>query len=85
VAEEEDQEPPEIGPIGFVPDIMADAKLFEWAGIGFGEQETYRIMKSLKKLSTDSAATNVRFFGKIYGTEKDYYIAEAAVEGGDDE
>jgi radial spoke head protein 4A len=33
-------------------------------------------------LSTDSTATNVRFFGKIYGTETDYYIAEGMYEGG---
>lgn len=48
MAEEEGEEPPEVGPIGFVPDLLADSKLFEWAGIGFGEQETYRIMKSIK-------------------------------------
>jgi len=37
-----------VNPIGFVPDLMEDAKVIEWAGIGFGEIETYRIMKSLK-------------------------------------
>jgi hypothetical protein len=56
----------------------------EWAGLGFGETETYRIQKSLKKLATDSGAKNVRFFGKIYGTEKDYYIAEGSLEGDDE-
>lgn len=40
-------------------------------------------MKSLKKLSTDSTAQNIRFFGKIYGTERDYYIAEGTLEGDD--
>ena len=42
-------------------------------------------MKSLKKLSQETSAGNVRFFGKIYGTEKDYYIAEGTLEGGDEE
>ena len=63
---------------------MADSALFEWAGVGFGEQESYRIMLSLKKLATESGAGNIRFFGKIYGTEKDYYIAEGTLEGEDE-
>ena len=71
VGDEEGEEPAEAGPVGNVPDLMADAKVFEWAGVGFGEYETYRLMKSLKKLATTSGAGNVRFFGKIYGTEQD--------------
>lgn len=35
---------------------------------------------SLKKLATESAATNLAFFGKIRGTVTDYYIIEATVE-----
>ena len=84
-AEEEGDEPPEVGPVGNVPDLLADSKIFEWAGIGFGEAETYRLMKSMKKLATDSQATNLRFFGKIYGTEKDYYVIEGVAEGGEEE
>lgn len=64
---------------------MTDAKVFEWAGIGFGEHETYRLQKSLKKLAQDSGAGNVTFFGKIYGSEKDYYVAEGTLEGGEEE
>lgn len=59
-------------------------KLLQYAGIGFGEIETYRLQKSLKKLSTDSNASSLRFWGKISGIEKDYYIVEAVVEGDDD-
>lgn len=64
---------------------MAESKVFEWAGIGFGEQESYCIQKSLKKLSTDSQAQQVRFWGKIHGTEKDYIIAEGILEGEDEQ
>ena len=48
--EEEGGEPEaaEVGPIGNVADLIADQRIYEWAGIGFGEIETYRIMKSLK-------------------------------------
>jgi len=48
---------------------MADSRIFAWAGVGFGEMETYRLQKSMKKLATDSGATNLRFFGKIRGTK----------------
>lgn len=27
-----------------------------------------------------TGATNLRFFGKFYGTEKDYYVAEGTAE-----
>lgn len=37
-----------MNPIGFVPDLMEESRIFEWGGVGFGEIETYRIMKSLK-------------------------------------
>jgi hypothetical protein len=30
-----------------VPDIQEEARLFEKFGLGFGEEETYRIFKSL--------------------------------------
>lgn len=60
---------------------MSNAKLWQWAGIGFGEQETYRLQKSLKQLAAKVSATQLTFFGKITGTESDYYIAEGVVEG----
>lgn len=66
--------------------MLADVKIFQWAGIGFGEQETYRLQKSLKKLATETGAGKLRFFGKILGTQKDYYIVEATgIEAGEDE
>lgn len=64
--------------------MIADSKIYEWAGLGFGEIETYRIMKSLKQLSKESGAGFIRFFGKITGTERDYYVAEGTLEGGDE-
>ena len=38
----------------------------------------------MKKLAADSGAGKLRFFGKIRGTEKDYYVAEGELEGGDE-
>ena len=79
--EEEDAEPEEVPPVGFVPDLLSDAQIYQWAGVGFGQQEIYRLQKSLKKLAGDSGASRLRFFGKIRGTEQDYYIAEGEAEG----
>ena len=47
---EGEEEPPaeDLKTLGFVPDLLSDLKVFEWAGVGFGEIESYRIMKSLK-------------------------------------
>lgn len=35
--DEESEEPPELNPIGYVPDLMSDYKIYEQAGISFGE------------------------------------------------
>ena len=74
----------EVVPVGFVADLVADQKLLEWAGIGFGEIESYRIMRSLKGLAKESGSSQIRFFGKIFGTERDYYVAEGVLDGGDE-
>lgn len=84
-ASEEGGEEADAGaPIGTVQDLMSERHIYQWAGIGFGEQEVYRLQKSLKKLATDRAAKSLRFFGKVYGLHSDYYIVEADVEGGDE-
>jgi len=82
--EEGEEAAEEVGPVGFVQDMRADSRQWQWAGIGFGEQETYRLQMHLKKLSKDSNATMCRFFGKILGTERDYYIAETQVEAAEE-
>ena len=37
--------------VGTVPDLLEDAQVFEWAGFGFGQQELYRLQKSLNGLA----------------------------------
>lgn len=68
------------GPVGNVPDILADSKTWQWAGISFGEYDTLLLQKSLKKLVAKAGATQLRFWGKIKGTKDDYYVAEAVKE-----
>ena len=64
---------------------MSESRIFQWAGIGFGEQETYRLQKSIKKLAAAKPHKSLRFFGKIFGTVSDYYVIEAVGDAGDDE
>ena len=71
------------GPISNLPDVQADAKIWALAGVGFGEYENMLLQKSLKSLITSSGATQARLWGKIRGTEKDYFIAEGALEAGE--
>jgi len=49
--------------------------MLEWAGVSFGEDITFMIQKSLKRLATLSGADSLKFFGKIYGTKQDYWVA----------
>ncbi|EGR31624.1 radial spoke head protein, putative [Ichthyophthirius multifiliis] len=79
---EEDNLAP-IGPIGYVPNFMEESKWFEWAGVGFGEELSYRIFRSLTVLSNskkEKNLKNVRLWGKIHGSQKDYYIAEGQAD-----
>ena len=39
----------------------------------------------MKKLAAESGASKLRFFGLIRGTQKDYYVAEGELEGGEEE
>ena len=76
-----------------MPDLTCDNKhLYPHASISFGEYGAYILQKSLKDLCLKTAATNLRFWGKIRGTKQDYYIAEVTAdatgggeEGGEEE
>ena len=43
------------------------------------------LMRSLKNLAKQTGATNIRLWGKILGSERDYFIAEGTFDGGQDE
>ena len=72
-------------PIGNIHDLLADSKIWQFAGVGFGEYDTMLLQKSMKKLIQTSGSAHLRFWGKIKGTEKDYYVAEGALEAGEAE
>ena len=50
-----------------IPNVMDEARIFEWAGISFGEEESYKLSKALKRLAVLSGASRLRFWGKILG------------------
>ena len=34
--------------IFIIPNINEEARMFEWAGVGFGEEETFKLSKAIK-------------------------------------
>lgn len=54
--------------------------MLEWANIGFGEEETYKLQHSLKRHFIMSGSARGRFAGKIYGSQKDYWIAVGVLD-----
>jgi hypothetical protein len=83
--EEGNEVPVENTPIAFLPDLRSDSKIYEWAGISFGEYETMLLQKNLMKHVVASGATTMRLWGKIRGSQKDYFIAEGTLEGAAEE
>lgn len=77
VEEEEEEEEKEQAPI---PDIVSDIKLLSAADVKLDELLAYRMMLSIQKLATSKELQNVKFWGVIRGTQKDYYVVEAKLE-----
>jgi len=66
----------EVKALGALPDLLNDAQILELASVGFGREETLLLQKSLTQLAARTQAQSLRFWGKILGTERDYYVAE---------
>lgn len=64
----------------YMDDVMAQAKLFEWGGVSFSDDEWYKIQMAMKKLLIENDCEYIRFFGKIYGTKSDYYIIQGLLK-----
>ncbi|CAE7284343.1 pom1 [Symbiodinium natans] len=80
----EAMEHPFLAP-GRIPDFTEDAEMLSWAGVGLGEAESYKVMCSMRNLAANQkdGLNKLRFWGKILGTEADYYVAEAQRDGGE--
>jgi len=77
LTKKEGEEVTPVTQVGFVPEYYNLFQIFEWLGISIGEKESYLLTNSLRNLANQKNLPNVTFWGKIYGTEKDYFIAEA--------
>ena len=75
-AEGEGAEKVPVTNVNFVPDYVDLFNKFSFCGISLGTKESLLLTNSLRNLSSTLGNGNVSFFGKIYGTEKDYYVAE---------
>ena len=74
--------PEPFGPVGNVPEYYSIFQTLEWVGISIGAKESYLLTNSLRNYLAKKGLSSIKFWGKIYGTQKDYFIAEAlAVEG----
>lgn len=70
----------DVIPVCLVPNFIAEAEMLSWAGVGFGDVESYKIMCSMRNLAakeSEAGLTKLRFWGKVLGTDADYYVAEA--------
>eukprot|EP00294_Goniomonas_avonlea_P003091 CAMPEP_0114557750 /NCGR_PEP_ID=MMETSP0114-20121206/10001_1 /TAXON_ID=31324 /ORGANISM="Goniomonas sp, Strain m" /LENGTH=486 /DNA_ID=CAMNT_0001743067 /DNA_START=59 /DNA_END=1519 /DNA_ORIENTATION=- len=65
------------------PDTASDLAQLEWTGMGFGRQEVFRLHIALQHLSKKEPVDIVRFWGKIFGTINNYYIAEVVYKDGE--
>ena len=63
-------------------DCCRTGYFFEQAGIGFGQEETFRIFLALKSLAMECTFVSVRFWGKIFGVKANYYIVETEYREG---
>ena len=64
----------------YMEDILHHASILEWIGINFNQTEWYKIRLAMKKLLIENKCEFIRFFGKIYGINSDYYIIQGIVK-----
>ena len=60
-------------------DILNQSKLLEWAGITFTKLEWYKIKVIMNKLLNEKISY-LKFWGKIFGKNSDYYIIQGKLK-----
>lgn len=63
-----------------IGDFLEESQMLQWAGISFGDSETYRIYKAMTKLAQVTGATSMRFWGKFFASKRDYYVIEGQLD-----
>ena len=68
-----------------LPNILELAFYFEQAGIGLNREELVRIWLALKDLNDNRPLQHIRFWGKVFGSEQNYVVAEVEYREGEEE
>lgn len=68
---------------GEIPNVIDDMRFMNEVGVGLNEVETILIQNSIQRLIRSKPLATARFWGKVTGIEKDYYIAEAEFNEGE--
>ncbi|XP_069500747.1 radial spoke head protein 6 homolog A [Ambystoma mexicanum] len=68
-----------------LPNVMELAFFFEQGGVGLSREETYHIFLALKQLIDTQPIQKCRFWGKIFGIEANYIVAEVEFREGEDD
>lgn len=64
-------------------DFAANSAMLRSAGVGFSEEESYKVSLQLNSIQAGNASLrSLRFFGKVLGTNADYYVYEGQLQGG---
>eukprot|EP00210_Caulerpa_lentillifera_P007584 g7244.t1 len=63
-------------------DILGDGALLEALGVGLPREEMYEVALMSKLLGEDpsQSVSTIRFFGKFYGLERNYYVFETTLK-----
>ncbi|XP_071500159.1 radial spoke head protein 4 homolog A-like [Diadema antillarum] len=69
-------------PLPNLPELMY---YFDQAGVGVSREEMMRIYLALKQLVDNYPLQSCRYWGKIFGTEKNYIVAEVEYREGEEE
>ena len=64
----------------YMDDILSQSIMLEQAGISFSKTEWYKIRLAMKKLLVENNCEYIRFFGKIFGIESDYYVMQGILK-----
>lgn len=68
-----------------LPNIMEQCFYFEQAGVGLSREEMVRIWLAMKTLVEAQPIEHCRFWGKIFGVEQNYIVAEVEFREGEGE
>lgn len=90
-AEQAENEADDFAMQATLSDVVREQRYCNAVGVGLKPDEAFRLSVGLRRLLRSEPLSSATFWGVIYGTRGDYYIAEAKIdpsrvpEGGDEE